>query len=68
MEGDWSGAAFLLVAGAIAGSVTVKGLDMHSAQADKRILDVLKMCGAEILINEKKYLYKIEEFDMKDLD
>ena len=29
VEGDWSGAAFLLVAGAIAGPITVKGLDTN---------------------------------------
>lgn len=48
IEGDWSGAAFLLVAGAVAGNVVVKGLDIHSAQADKAILNALKDCGAEI--------------------
>lgn len=48
VEGDWSGAAFLLVAGAIAGTITVEGLDIHSAQADKAILNALKDCGAEI--------------------
>lgn len=48
VEGDWSGAAFLLVAGAIAGTITIKGLDIHSAQADKAILNALKDCGAEI--------------------
>lgn len=48
IEGDWSGAAFLLVAGAVGGNVVVKGLDIHSAQADKAILNALKDCGAEI--------------------
>jgi len=33
VEGDWSGGAFLLVAGAIAGEITVKGLDVFSTQA-----------------------------------
>lgn len=28
VEGDWSGAAFLLVAGAVAGGITVAGLDV----------------------------------------
>ena len=48
VEGDWSGGAFLLVAGAIAGQVTVQGLDASSAQADKAILEALKMCGAAL--------------------
>jgi 3-phosphoshikimate 1-carboxyvinyltransferase len=41
VEGDWSGGAFLLVAGAVAGPITVKGLDMNSTQADKAIIDAL---------------------------
>jgi 3-phosphoshikimate 1-carboxyvinyltransferase len=46
IEGDWSGAAFLLVAGAVAGNISVKGLDENSTQGDKAILSVLKECGA----------------------
>src|SRR5678809_1551351 len=41
VEGDWSGGAFLLVAGAIAGSITITGLDLSSTQADKAIMDAL---------------------------
>jgi len=48
MPGDWSGAAFLLVAGAIAGKATVKGLSTRSSQADRDILNVLKMAGAKV--------------------
>ena len=50
VEGDWSGGAFLLVAGAIAGNIHVKGLDIHSTQADKKIIEALKNCGAKLLI------------------
>ena len=39
VEGDWSGGAFLLVAGAIAGPIIVLGLDLASTQADKAIID-----------------------------
>ncbi|MES2703489.1 MAG: 3-phosphoshikimate 1-carboxyvinyltransferase [Bacteroidota bacterium] len=52
IEGDWSGAAFFLVAGAIAGSVTVNNLDVNSRQADKIILDVLIAAGAMVAIGE----------------
>ena len=48
IEGDWSSAAFLLVAGAIAGNVTVCGLQLNSCQADKAIVEVLESCGANI--------------------
>ena len=50
VEGDWSGAAFLLVAGAISGPVTVKGLDIDSTQADKAILQALINCGCNISV------------------
>jgi 3-phosphoshikimate 1-carboxyvinyltransferase len=54
VEGDWSGAAFLLVAGAIAGGISVKGLDVFSAQADKAILQALMDSGVNISIEEKQ--------------
>jgi 3-phosphoshikimate 1-carboxyvinyltransferase len=46
VEGDWSGGAFLLVAGAIAGPILVKGLDSSSTQADKAILAAVCDAGA----------------------
>ena len=52
VEGDWSGGAFLLVAGAISGNITVKGLDVFSTQADKAILQALIDCGSIISIEE----------------
>ncbi|MES2372667.1 MAG: 3-phosphoshikimate 1-carboxyvinyltransferase [Bacteroidota bacterium] len=50
VEGDWSGAAFLLVAGAIAGPIIVKGLDVFSTQADKAVLQALMDCGCQLSI------------------
>jgi len=52
VEGDWSGAAFILVAGAIAGPIVVKGLQLNSTQADKAVMQALKDAGASIDINE----------------
>ncbi len=48
IEGDYSQAAFFLVAGAIKSPVTVGGLTPDSAQGDKEILSVLKQCGAKV--------------------
>lgn len=53
VEGDWSGAAFLLVAGAIAGSITIRGLDMSSTQADRKILDAMMSANAAIAMDAK---------------
>lgn len=48
IEGDWSGAAFLLVAGAVAGHVAVDNLCMDSGQPDRNILVALRRSGARI--------------------
>ena len=52
-EGDWSGAAFLLVAAATAGKgVLIKGLEYNSMQADRAIIDVLRQSGVSIKMDE----------------
>lgn len=48
VEGDWSGAAFTLAAGALHGPVKVMGLDRDSLQRDKYIVDILEKFGAAI--------------------
>lgn len=50
VEGDWSGVAFLLVAAAIAGEATVKGIQNTSTQADKKIIDAILDAGAEVRV------------------
>jgi len=63
VEGDWSGGAFLLVAGAIAGPITIRGLDMMSTQADKVIMDALTKANAVFAIEAKGI--KIRPAEMK---
>ena len=50
IEGDWSAAAMLLVAGAVAGEVCVENLSALSKQADTAVLDALARAGAEVTI------------------
>ncbi|MBE6221205.1 MAG: 3-phosphoshikimate 1-carboxyvinyltransferase [Rikenellaceae bacterium] len=50
IEGDWSGASTMLVAGAIAGEVTVKNISTLSRQADTAICRALERAGAGIVI------------------
>ncbi len=52
VEGDWSNIAFLLVAGAISGSVAVKGAFLNSSQGDKKILEALEASGAAIKVGK----------------
>ena len=48
VEGDWSNAAFWLVAGALGGNITCTGLNPDSTQRDKEIVTVLEKMGAKI--------------------
>ena len=52
IEGDWSAAAMLLVAGAVAGEVTVKNVSMLSKQADTAICTALVRAGAAVINDE----------------
>lgn len=45
IEGDWSSAAIMLVAGALAGEMTVNNLNIDSLQADRKIMDLLLSTG-----------------------
>lgn len=48
IESDWSSAAYWLVAGAVGGNITLKGLNTSSLQADKEIVSVLEAAGANL--------------------
>ena len=65
VEGDWSGAAFLLVAGAIAGPISVKGLQLNSTQADKAVMNALESANASILMDEDKIIIGANEEGLK---
>ncbi|MGA2406964.1 MAG: 3-phosphoshikimate 1-carboxyvinyltransferase [Bacteroidales bacterium] len=54
VEGDWSGGAFLLVAGAINGQVSVSGLRTDSMQSDRSIIKALEKAGAQMIISENQ--------------
>jgi 3-phosphoshikimate 1-carboxyvinyltransferase len=75
VEGDWSGGSFLLVAGAIAGRVSVKNLNINTWQADKAVLKALKQCGAVVDVMPDGRAHRVEvrkgpleafEFDASD--
>ncbi len=58
IEGDWSSAAFFMVAAALFGSITFENLSIDSTQADTAILHVLESFGAEIIIEENSVSVK----------
>jgi len=54
IPGDFSSAAFVLVAAALAGGVVrVSNLDVRSAQGDKRIVGLLREFGADVRVKGK---------------
>ena len=55
VEGDWSGAAFLFVAGAIAGGIRILGMRPDSVQADRKILEAITDAGAELKLDDGVY-------------
>ena len=68
VEADWSGVAFMLVAGAVAGMVKVKNVSSNSKQADVAIMDALRKVGADVIcdnneITVSKNCLKSFEFD-----
>lgn len=53
VEGDWSGASYLLAAGAVGReSVLVTNLRPDSLQGDRVILDILRAMGADITVRD----------------
>jgi 3-phosphoshikimate 1-carboxyvinyltransferase len=58
VEGDWSGAAFLAVAAAIAGDVTIENLRIDSKQADRKIVDAILQFGALLTSKENSLQVK----------
>jgi 3-phosphoshikimate 1-carboxyvinyltransferase len=68
VEGDWSNIAFLLVAGAISGEVTVQGANFNSSQGDKKIIEALEACGASIHIDQKEIRVKKNKLNAFNFD
>ncbi len=61
IEGDWSSASALLVAGAIKCGTEVYNLKLNSGQADEKIFEVLLNCGADISFNHQKSSIIVKE-------
>lgn len=68
VEGDWSAAAFHLVAGALAGRVTVGGLAPDSCQPDRRVVDVLRAAGASVGVADTSVTVGAGELKSFDFD
>lgn len=70
VPGDWSGGAFLLVAGALCADrgLEVGNLKVNSAQADEAILEVLTMAGAHFEIQTDSIQIRQSEIHAFEFD
>lgn len=68
IESDWSAAASIMVAAAIAGEVTVKNISTLSRQADTAICRALERAGASIIIEENAITVAHRELEAFEFD
>lgn len=66
IEGDWSSAACWLVAGCIAGDITIEGLQLHSKQADASLLSLLQDLNARV--EQKAFAVNAKMSDIESFD
>lgn len=67
-DGDWSQAAFFLVAGAVSGDVEVLNANIDSAQGDRHIAALLREFGAEVIQDGDRLRVKRSPMTAIDID
>ncbi|MCL1824062.1 MAG: 3-phosphoshikimate 1-carboxyvinyltransferase [Oscillospiraceae bacterium] len=73
VENDWSNAAFWLAAGALekgikTSGLKVTGLNINSAQSDKKIVKLLRQFCAAVNVNQDKNTVTVFADDLKDTE
>lgn len=68
IPGDYSSAAFPLVAGALTGRVSVTGLDPEDRQGDRMILEVLESFGAKVIRRDSHITASCDELSATEVD
>lgn len=68
VEGDYSSAAFLMAAGALAGNVRVTGLSKDTNQGDAKIVDLLREMGANVTSTRHGYGISKSELESLEID
>jgi len=68
IEGDYSSAAFLMVAGALTGQIQVNGLSKNTNQGDARIVTLLQEMGVSINSTRKGCIVNKSEPTSLDID
>ncbi|MDD1777609.1 MAG: 3-phosphoshikimate 1-carboxyvinyltransferase [Candidatus Helarchaeota archaeon] len=69
VPGDYSSAAFFLVAGALLeGQISISNLNMDDPQGDKQILEILKEVGAKISFKPKEKMVTVSKGSLKPFE
>lgn len=68
IEGDWSSASFWIVAAAINGKIILKNLNIRSLQADRDIIRLINLVGAQIKINDDEICIEHRELNQFEFD
>jgi 3-phosphoshikimate 1-carboxyvinyltransferase len=71
VEGDWSGAAFLIAAAAVAageGGLAISGLRTDSSQPDKAVVDAARAAGASIAMEGDVLIVRRGRLDAFEFD
>lgn len=67
-DGDWSQAAFYLVSGAINGEITVNNLNTDSKQGDRKIAELLREFGADVIQEADSVTVKKSKLSAIEID
>lgn len=68
IENDWSNSAFFLsIPSLLKDGIEVEGLDLNSTQGDKKIVEILKRFGVEVIYCEKSIRVKAKN-NLKAID
>ena len=68
VEPDWSGLAFPLVAGALCGNIQIVDTPTSSLQADRAILEILEMSGADMTVGDDEIMIRKSELTAFEYD
>lgn len=68
VEGDFSQAAFFIVAGTINGDLEIKGLNPDSLQGDKEIINIVNKMGGKVYFDDEGETLFIKKSKTKGID
>jgi 3-phosphoshikimate 1-carboxyvinyltransferase len=69
VTGDFSSATFPLVEGAVSGNrMELNNLDMNDSQGDKKVIEILKKMGVNIIVENNKIIVNGGELNGIDID